>query len=78
MIKLSIVSKHEALTNALDSCGIHPKYFIVYGDGRLGRKFAIATNTEKGGIQTHTNYMTYEEMNAFLMGYNTAQTNPFK
>ncbi len=73
MQKLTYTQQKEALTNALKSFNIPEKYFIQKSDARLGKKFAIATDDHN----THTNFMTYEEMNCFLMGYNKATTKPF-
>lgn len=68
--------KKEALQNSLISFRFPDKYFIQNADGRLGHKFAIASNTENGGVMVHTNYMNYDEMNCFFMGYNAAVNKP--
>ena len=76
MQKLTYTQQKEALTNSLKSFNIPEKYFIQKSDARLGKKFAIAHNTESGGLQVCTNFMTYEEMNCFLMGYSKAINKP--
>ncbi|MFZ1496781.1 MAG: hypothetical protein WAS72_06960 [Saprospiraceae bacterium] len=68
--------KKEALSNALVSFDFPKHYFIQNADARLGHRFAIAKNTENGGISCFTGFMTYEEMNAYLMGYYRALRNP--
>jgi hypothetical protein len=68
--------KIEALTNSLRYFNIPDKYFIQSSDKRLGHKFVIASKGELGGLHSHSNYMSYEEMNAYLMGYNAALTKP--
>ena len=72
---MSITQKQQALTNALRSFNFNPIYFIEIGDKRMGQKFAIASRTETS-LKIHSNYMTYEEMDCYLMGYNKALTNP--
>lgn len=75
---MTIAEKRDALNNSLRTFNFPDKFFIVQSDRRTGLRFAIASNTEIGGIQLHSGYYTYEEMNSFLMGYNTALTNPLK
>lgn len=76
MPKLTFNNKKEALQNALRSFGFSEKYFIQNADARLGHKFAIATKTETGGINIHSNFMTYDEMNCYLFGYYNALNKP--
>ena len=73
---MTIEKKKEALSNSLETFGFNKKYFIQTADARLGHKFAIAHNTESGGVFIHTGFMSYECMNQYLMGYNKALTNP--
>jgi hypothetical protein len=61
--------KHEALSNALEYYKFPKKYFIQNADGRIGSRFAIASNVENGGIEIHSRYMTYDEFNAYLFGW---------
>jgi len=75
MKKLSKEKQIEALQNALQHYNFDEKYFIFPIDGRLGLRYAIATELKGGSIQTHTNYMTPEAFNAFLFGYDAAVTN---
>lgn len=71
MKKLTYKQKKEALTNALENYKFNSKYFIQQSDQRLGQKFAIASETD-GALYIHTNYMSYDEINCFFVGYNTA------
>jgi hypothetical protein len=77
MRRLTIEQKKEYLSNALKSYDFNEKYFIETSDRRLGHRFAIASKTSHGGIQTHTNYMDYEQMNCYLFGYIKSINNPF-
>lgn len=70
------VQKMQELVNALSYFGFDAKYSIYAVNGGRNSKFAIASESSTGGINTHTSFMTYEEMNAFLRGYNTALTRP--
>lgn len=76
MVRLSVKEKKQALENALKSFKFPKKYFIQQADARLGQKFAVFSNGNSGSM--HTNYMTYEELNNFLRGYDRAINNPFK
>ena len=69
MKKLTVSQKAEALTNALKNLRFSAKYSIVTADKRCGHKFAIAVSNVAGGINVKTGYMSYEEMNAFILGY---------
>lgn len=63
--------KKEALKNTLTHYNLSDKYFIESADSRLGSRFAIAENfKDSTGINVKTNYMTYEEFNAFMFGFN--------
>lgn len=78
MKKLSISQKTEALNNSLASFKFPQKYFISLADARLGQRFAISEKTENGGLSIHSNYMTYDEMNCYLMGYEAGRNNRYK
>lgn len=72
--RLTVAQKIEALNNALKSLQFPEKYFIEPSDSRVGVNFAIVSKMEEGtGIRTHTNYMTYEDLNAFMVGYSYAK-----
>lgn len=59
--------------------GIGEKYTIHMADARLGVRFAIITTDEStGAIRTHTSYMPYVEMTAFLYGYGLGTGKTFK
>ena len=77
MKKLSLSQQKEALTNSLKSYKFDDNYFVQVADKRIGKKFAIATNTEFGGLQIHSNYMSYDEFNAYLFGIYHAKTNKY-
>jgi len=74
---MTIDKKVEALTNALKSFNFPQWCYIETSDKRLGHRFAIAKKGEHGTVSILTNFVNYEEMNCFLMGYNKALTNPF-
>ena len=69
MKRLTVDQKVEALTNALRNLWLPAEYLIVTADRRCGHKFAIAVPSLTGGINVKTGYMSYEEMNAFILGY---------
>lgn len=76
--RISLKHKIEALENSLITFKFNPKYFIHTSDVRCGQKFAIAERSEPfGSLRVHTNYMTYEEMNCFFMGYNKKSISAF-
>jgi len=72
--KLTLDQQREALNNALKSFNFPEKYFIHL----TAPKFVIATSNKNGGINTHSSFMSYEQMNYFLVGYNLALIKPFK
>jgi len=74
---MTFQAKKEALQNALVSFNFPKKYFIQNADGRMGHKFTLASNTENGGIDTHSNYLTYDEFNSYLKGWYDAKMNKF-
>ena len=78
-------TKNQSLNNALRHYNFHEKYVIVTSndnDRRKAEKFAIGETleglTDKGWTRTTTQYMNYEEMNAFLRGYDLAKTLPLE
>lgn len=78
-------TKIQSLNNALRHYNFHEKYVIVTSndnDRRKAEKFAIGEKleglTDKGWTRTKTQYMNYEEMNAFLRGYDLAKTLPLE
>ena len=68
-------TQKENLNNALRHYNFNEKYFIQTSDKRLGKKYAIVSKTDNGGLIAHTNYMDYEQMNCYLFGYQKALTN---
>ena len=78
-------TKIQSLNNALRHYYFHERYVIVTSndnDRRKADKFAIGEKlkglTDEGWMQTKTQYMNYEEMNAFLRGYDLAITLPLE
>lgn len=65
-------AKKEALNNALKHYNFDEKYFIYSVNKGANIRFSIASNNEIGGIHSHTRFMTYDEVNAYLRGYNDA------
>lgn len=78
-------TKIQSLNNALRHYCFHERYVIVTSndnDRRKAEKFAIGEKleglTDEGWTQSKTQYMNYEEMNAFLRGYDLAKTLPLE
>ena len=78
-------TKIQSLNNALRHYNFHEKYVIVTSndnDRRKADKFAIGEKmlgvTDQNWTQSRTQYMNYEEMNAFLRGYDLAKTLPLE
>ena len=63
--RLSQEQKKQCLENALRHFDIPSKYFIHTMNKGKNSIFAIVTE----GINSKTGYMSYDEMNAFIMGY---------
>lgn len=68
----------EGLTNFLKMVTKNENLFIYNSDGRCGNTFAIAENTENGGISTKSNFMTYKEMNCYFFGVLATQDKRIK
>jgi len=78
MQKLKPQDEIQALQNALLYYNFDSKYIIhPTADGRTAQKYAIAEKRERGAVQIHTNFMTYDEMNAYFYGYSAARQNKF-
>lgn len=73
---MTIQEKKQAL-----QCGVNhiigEKYTVQISDKRMGQKFAIATVTNSS-LDVHSNYMTYDEFNAYLLGYSAAKNAKIK
>lgn len=69
--RMTATQKTEALQNGLKYFNLDEKYFVHY----TAPKFVIASKNEHGGINTHSSFMTYEEFNGFLKGYDAAKNN---
>ena len=77
MKRLTAAQKKEGLENALRYYKFNPKYSIYGVNKGKDALFAIAEKIEHGGMNTLTKFMNYDEMNAYLFGYNDAQQNKF-
>lgn len=77
MKRMTFQQKKEALQNALYHYNFPAKYFVEGADARMGARFAIHSKLESGGMQCHTNFMTYEEFNAWLFGHAAGRINQF-
>ena len=77
MKRLTIDQKIEALQNGMAFYKFPKKYFVQVADKRIGQKFSIASKTDNGGLNIHSNYMTYEEFNTYLLGYCDAKMKKF-
>lgn len=82
-MRLSTIQKKEALENALKSFNFHKK-FCIKSDEILGKTFAIAEQKREKGtsgnydyLQPITNFMSYEECNAYIKGAYDTQKNKF-
>ena len=74
---MNVQQQKEALQNSLKHYKFDPKYIVFPSDGRLGKKWAIAEEIEHGGISTLTRFMTYDEFNSYMKGYNDATFKKF-
>ncbi len=63
---------------ALLSFNFPAKYFIFSMNKGANTVFAIAKNDKTVGLDTVTGFMSYDKMNAYLIGYNKALKNPLK
>lgn len=70
---MTVTQKQEALQNALNYYGFANGYFVQVADKRIGHKFAISAHKANGGIHTITNYMSFNEFNAYLFGYSAGK-----
>lgn len=70
---MTISAKQETLQNSLRTFNFPAKYFIQIADRRIGHKFALASNTDNGGLNVHSSFMTYDEFNCYLRGYYDAK-----
>lgn len=76
MARLTLEKQMESLKNGMEYYNIPKKYFL-HNDGSKAGRFAIATEEEHGAIHTHSRFMSYDEFNAYLMGYYDAKMNKF-
>ncbi len=67
--RMTLIEKKEALQNALKSYKFPERYCIEIADKRIGQKFAISYKGQHGSLNVVTNFMTYDEFNAYLFGY---------
>jgi hypothetical protein len=76
MNTLTHIQKKEALDNALKHFGFPAKYFIYIAGVGKKAQFGIAHEGTHKFAHIAVNCMTYEEMNAYIRGYQRALTNP--
>ena len=57
----------QTLENLLYNCKLSKKYFLKK-DEIEGKNIAFASRSEDGGVNIHSNFMTYTEMKAYLFG----------
>ena len=57
----------QTLENLLYNCKLSKKYFLKKDDIE-GKTIALASTGENESINVHSNFMTYSEMKAYLMG----------
>lgn len=74
---MTVSAKKEALENALLSFNFPKEYLIHTAGTRRKSIFGLATKGETGGINTHSRFMTYEELNAYLRGWHAAKISKF-
>lgn len=74
---LTITEKQVALKNAMTSFGFPEKYNVHVAGTRGKNIFALASNADHGGINTHSMFMTYEEFNSYLRGWYDAKMKKF-
>ncbi len=67
--------KIDALQNGLITYKFPKKYFVHGGEG--GKRFAIANKSQYGGITIHSAFMTFDEFNSYLFGYNAAKSKKY-
>lgn len=71
-------AKKQALINALNTFKFPERYTIVISQTPK-KRFAIGQATSDGlCINAITSFMTYEELNTYLLGYHRALTQPYK
>jgi len=73
--------KREHVENALNSFKANnpelKDFTLQNADGRLGKRIALAKIGELGRVSIKTDFMTYSEMNMFLLGYSFKADNRF-
>ena len=57
----------QILENLLYNCKLPKKYFLKK-DEIKGKTIALASTGENESVNIHSNFMTYSEMKAYLMG----------
>ena len=59
--------QRETLENLLYNCKLSKKYFLKKDEVK-GKTIALASIGENESVNIHSNFMTYNEMKAYLMG----------
>ncbi len=75
--RLTADHQKDALDNALRSFNFPEKYFIYKVNKGKDALFAIGVKLEHGGFDTKTSYLSYTELNHFLMGHQAKTINLF-
>ena len=74
MNRMTTTTKKESLTNFLRNLDKSQKYFIKT-DEVTGKRFAIAEFGEPGSVNIKCDFMTFEQMNAYLFGIAAVKNN---
>ena len=67
----------QTLESFLYNCKLSKKYFLKK-DEIKGKTIAIASKGENESINIHSNFMTYSEMKAYLLGLHDGLNKKFK
>lgn len=67
----------KILENLLYNCNLPKKYFLKK-DEIKGKTFAIASKGENDSVNVHSNFMTFSEMQAYLLGLYDGKKKKFK
>lgn len=78
MTKLSQEQKVNALTNFLRNVSTNEELFIYSVNLGKNTKFCVAEKSKPSGVNPKSNFMTYEEMNAYFFGVLAVKENRVK
>lgn len=77
MKRLTDSQKKESLQKILISLKFPKQYFIFSVNNGTNMLFSIASNTDLGGINIHSDFMSYDKIDCYLMGYYHGTINKF-